>query len=905
MDFSENCILLYDKKLGGIVDKTTDIKTITLNKEDNTYTIKFSNSSHTYRYNFFNVQWLTDPVSLDVKKYLVYIRGKIQNKVQTLLRFENQFHIEYEDGSYRSVSIENLNLVYDHKEDKEYKNFIHYLLDVTSSIDAPGNLIEEEGFLHKELREMPIFEDSVLSDFISNKAIRKRREKNESLLLPFQANKSQIQAIRNALTHNISIIQGPPGTGKTQTIINLIANLIYQGKTVAVVSGNNEAINNIYEKLENASLGFFGAFLGNKENTTKFFSESHEMPKLDVKFTSSDGARFNESFATIQRIYEAQEQSAKIQNQLFELKAEYKNFTRQYQPGPNLKLAQGTRKNLLSRLRFLQGLVNKGNVSLLDKIRMFFLFPFQDRKSILQNLGSVLADLQEAFYRSEIEELNKKQRKLQDYLRKVNIEATTKVLQETSRKLLLTGLKERFSQKDFKFTQKNYRYRFDSFLQRFPLVYSTTNSLHYCSQKDYRYDYVLVDESSQINIATASIAMACAKNIVFVGDPMQLPHIVRTIERPVLKDIFDKYSLPQYENYEKYSILDVIRLKYGDALPFTLLNIHYRSDPEIIGFCNKMFYDGKLIINRKHEEGNGIRIITHDGHYCVHRSNEREVDIIRKEVLPNLKTKDIGIIAPYRNQVRLLTEELANPDLTVDTVHKFQGKERDAIILSATSDKLRIQAGEERTDFLNDPNLINVAISRARNLLYVVGSKLLFEEKDILSSLRDYVLYYSDYKQSTIEESKARSVFDLLYKNGIYDPDNIKLKLRQFSEFQSENLIATLLDMLKKQYKANMFDYLHNYPLRLLLNADSFEDIEDRKFISNPFSHVDFLIYSPIGKRPLFVIEVDGKQHQLAQQSERDKRKDRILSSVGLKVLRLKTTDSDCKDKIKQYLSSN
>ena len=65
-----------------------------------------------------------------------------------------------------------------------------------------------------------------------------------------QANLSQKEALKNAINNKMSIIQGPPGTGKTTTILNILANLIYQNKNVLVVSKNNSAIENVAEELE-------------------------------------------------------------------------------------------------------------------------------------------------------------------------------------------------------------------------------------------------------------------------------------------------------------------------------------------------------------------------------------------------------------------------------------------------------------------------------------------------------------------------------------------------------------------------------------------------------------------------------------------------------------------------------
>ncbi|KPX54874.1 ATP-binding protein, partial [Pseudomonas amygdali pv. photiniae] len=74
-------------------------------------------------------------------------------------------------------------------------------------------------------------------------------ESSGNFIFPFGLNESQLQAVEQAFLSQISVIEGPPGTGKTQTILNIIANILLQGKTVAVVSNNNSAVENVYEKL--------------------------------------------------------------------------------------------------------------------------------------------------------------------------------------------------------------------------------------------------------------------------------------------------------------------------------------------------------------------------------------------------------------------------------------------------------------------------------------------------------------------------------------------------------------------------------------------------------------------------------------------------------------------------------
>ena len=132
------------------------------------------------------------------------------------------------------------------------------------------------------------------------------------MIYPFGGNASQCRAVENALTNQMSVIQGPPGTGKTQTILNIIANLILQGKTVAVVSSNNSATKNVYDKLnlpEN-NLGFIAASLGSTENKKGFIENQ---VSLYPDFSSCVTAILRDADALLKEIGTDYEDSGEFQ----------------------------------------------------------------------------------------------------------------------------------------------------------------------------------------------------------------------------------------------------------------------------------------------------------------------------------------------------------------------------------------------------------------------------------------------------------------------------------------------------------------------------------------------------------------------------------------------------------------
>ena len=115
-------------------------------------------------------------------------------------------------------------------------------------------------------------------------------------------------------------------------------------------------------------------------------------------------------------------------------------------------------------------------------------------------------------------------------------------------------------------------------------------------------------------------------------------------------------------------------------IPQTLLREHYRCHPKIINFCNQKFYDNQLLVMTEDKNEKDVLKVykTNVGNHCRGHENQRQVDVITNELLPNLKdinNDEIGIIAPYKDQTNLISKYVS--EIQSDTVHKFQGREKE------------------------------------------------------------------------------------------------------------------------------------------------------------------------------------------------------------------------------------
>lgn len=870
-----------------------------IDAKQNAYRIKYVGNDKFYWKSYQDIQILNNTQKVNIENKVVYCDDVPMQSIKELIIFSDYAKLFFTNGRSKIVCKDSVRLVADITEKNGIKTFISYLKEVAFLIN------DENYFLLNQLEKLKILESSVLGKFLQDKLGRVKDK--YTLVFPFSTNISQRTAVKRAMEEDLSIIQGPPGTGKTETIRNIVANYLVRGGSVAVLSGNNEAIRNVKDKFESTGFGYLNAFLGNTKNIEEFFNSSIGISSEKIECNIGNSVQrlqtinqnvetflqYNLAIAKLEQII-SEYQTEKAMND-----AEYHKKHRN--DSEFLFVKNYTSEKLLRLASLIETLSEEKLVRFSNRIRFFWRFGITNFKTIKENREDFVAYLKNKYYSAKIQELTKERDRKQKFIKTKDIDKLLVEQKELSMRIFKARLQKRYQTiGKMRFSMQNYRDRFDEFLERYPIIYSTTHAIRNCSGENYLYDCVIIDESSQVDLISAVLAFSVARRVVLVGDDKQLPHVIQSQVVPTLNQLFKKYNLDDCFDYVKNHILNCV-IQKNKNVASTLLNEHYRCDPQIIGFCNKRFYNGELVIRTVHETGNGVTIISHGSHFERNRTNEREVDIIEKEIIDQLPANETGIMAPYNNQIALLKERFVDSGCVIDTIHKFQGKEKEYIILSTVANKIKFYKDEEYIDFLNNAHLINVAISRAKKRLYILASEdVLQQEGSILRDLSKYYEYYCS--ETKILKSKTYSVFDLMYDD--YSPilESTKKKLLKISNFSSENIIATIIDEICKSGAYGALSYKFCYPLKYVIKVDSLEDSDDIKFVSNIHTHCDFLIYNKLNKEIELVVEVDGSQHKEEIQANRDRRKDRLLADAGVKILRLSTTTIECKEKIVEKL---
>jgi uncharacterized protein len=252
---------------------------------------------------------------------------------------------------------------------------------------------------------------------------------------------------------------------------------------------------------------------------------------------------------------------------------------------------------------------------------------------------------------------------------------------------------------------------------------------------DQALDYLFIDEAGQVSLADAVAVGTCARNIVLLGDPQQLPHVTRN-------------------THPGGSGCSVLEYLLGDAATVAedrglFLANSWRMHPDICRFVSDNSYEGRLVsapgcdlqtVLSAGLSGAGLRFVAVDHRHNAQQSPE-EAEAIAAEVrrllqgatvtdregrTTALSPSEVLVVAPYNMQVRCLREVLPE-GVEVGTVDKFQGRQAAVVFFSMAS-----SSGEDvprGLEFLFNQNRFNVAVSRAKCLSVVVCSPRLFDTR--------------------------------------------------------------------------------------------------------------------------------------------------------------------------------
>ncbi|TDH09611.1 hypothetical protein EPR50_G00088200 [Perca flavescens] len=267
------------------------------------------------------------------------------------------------------------------------------------------------------------------------------------------------------------------------------------------------------------------------------------------------------------------------------------------------------------------------------------------------------------------------------------------------------------------------------------------------------FDWVVIDECAQALESSCWIALLRARKCILAGDYKQLPPTIKS-QRAASKGL-------------SLSLMERLIQMYGDSV-VRMLTVQYRMHSAIMEWTSKEMYQGRLTAHSSVErhllkdlpevtcvEETSTPLLLIDTAGCglsemevtdeQSKGNQGEADIVELHIKAlteaGVKAKDIAVIAPYNLQVDLLRQKLSarHPELEIKSVDGFQGREKEAVVLSLVRSNRKGEVG-----FLAEDRRINVAVTRARRHIAVVCDTQTVQNHAFLKSLINHMTEFGE-----------------------------------------------------------------------------------------------------------------------------------------------------------------
>ena len=725
----------------------------------------------------------------------------------------------------------------------------------------------------KILRSRFDWQHSAAAHLLSKIASENRIRKGP-LAAPLPCNQSQEEALVKFGSESLTVVTGPPGTGKTQLVVNAVTNAWLEGGKVLLTSTNNGAVNVAVKRaVKDVSIGLL-VRTGNRE-------EREEVPNRITAAVAEANNHTGDQAATRARLTRAVDarnallekqvrlnqldalllRSSERRKELEQMAKEAsRRLWRDSRP-PKLRLGYAIIERKASRLSkawFFRGWRSRrlrrrlgcladaelhviamwaGTSRRIAELLVGLEGCREERNRIAGELGDVGENLREAD-----DEWSNASREAACAETAARIRAATHALaafaQSSARggrlkQIIANALPHLRGWACTALTAQN----------NFPL------------EPDL-FDLVIIDEASQCSLAAMLPLAYRAKRLAIVGDPQQLKPIV-AIGDGHLKEIarqagFDNEQLRERGIHHKDgSAFAAFEHALNPAKPI-MLKEHYRCHPDIARWFNRKFYADELTVltdvSTTSAQDRAVGWVDIEGEaerFSGSWINRQEAEQTIRQVEAELKAGrgSLGVVTPFQAQARLIRdlaercdhEALVEIGFMSGTAHRLQGDERDTIIFSAVLSPKMSTASIRWIE--KEKNLLNVAVSRARSKLVVIGHPRIEQLGSLtLASLRAYVRDEIS-RERTVESS--------------------------FANFRTDSEVERLL--LEALQVKNFSPYAK-------INVEGYE--------------LDFALLEQGIK---LNIEVDGDQHIDArgQRLRQDIARDRVLNKLGWTVLRV------------------
>jgi hypothetical protein len=630
-----------------------------------------------------------------------------------------------------------------------------------------------------------------------------------TIVAPDRLNEAQEQIIAAAMSRRLTVAQGPPGTGKSQLVTALIATASAARQSVLVGSTNNRAVDEVVERITNRVGPGLVVRTGNREQLSKEPELLAEMLATHADSRSGNEQTTEAELRLLQKeiaqLRAALDDRRLIERDLAELATEQPSDERD-----ELKLPADEAK-LMSLVHLADRAVRGGIFGWWWRWRLRA-FRLADRAAIEAFAYRVTVELRWRTGRRLLAELPGESTTWSRLTELVTVERP-----EHSQRLLQAQLARRIRDgadalrlriEEMSKAPPNTWRGFSELLRRLPAWATTTMSARVLPPKPALFDLVVIDEAAQCSIPAVLPMLYRARRALIIGDPRQLPPVITlpAHEEPQHQaemGLSSEWLESRRLVYTRNSAYDAFAAVAGQI---HLLDEHYRCHPDIVAGPNRHVYQGRLTILTdptrltapaepavRWQHVNGA--FKHSG--TGSGANQPELNAVAAEaqrLRAEYPSASIGIVTPLAAQQRQLASTLVGAglpeaDIVCGTIHRFQGGERDIMVISPVG----AHGVRERTRnwLIHQTNLWNVAITRARSQLVVVGDQEWWAAQQGLLAELAHGSSAKEEASPTGIRSAADQLHDSLRRSGLHVERDVRRGFHRY-EIVTDSAEATI-----------------------------------------------------------------------------------------------------------------
>ncbi len=473
-------------------------------------------------------------------------------------------------------------------------------------------------------------------------------------------NASQRAAVQLCADSTLAFVWGPPGTGKTVTLVHVIDELLARGERILLASTTNAAIDQVLAKLA----------------TRPWFT-----PGVFVRLGRSDADTFGTELGDIvdQRRGTRRDELGRLRTRIGEVE---------------------------QQLRYLRGLVEELAPALSTQQSLFAEPPPRLRAAALSRVFAAADELARLEARDQQRILEQRITRLERVrtLARARVAARTAEDRDVEARVIDEAR---------------------------VVLCTLTNTYLSPGLHGQRFDVLIAEEAGMATLpALFYAASRCTRRAIMVGDPRQLPPIVQSsderVRRAIGRNVFD-VAVPDPERSDVVALLDT----------------QYRMHPAIGALVGRLFYSDRLVHDaagtdaiaaRPPFPGRAVAVVDLKSTCQRSAKGSSRINLVSAETTADLALEavrggstSVAVITPYAAQAseirRLLATRRIGDVVECSTIHRFQGRECDVVIIDL------VDAAPMRPSALvgDAPNLLNVSISRARGKLVIVADVAYFE----------------------------------------------------------------------------------------------------------------------------------------------------------------------------------